>query len=314
MSDSWGDTLGDLFTDAATRTAFDNTFLLADGTGVSVLFSSGDFGDNFAISGLTAPDYPASSPYITAVGGTSLEINNDKQRAAEYGWSTAKQLLCGPVSTTNCGSATTPEGALAFQAGGGGGTSYQYPEPYYQSSVVPFPLAARNALVTGILNRVEPDISMDADAQTGMLIGLTQTFNNGVYYDQFKEGGTSLASPLLAGVIADTDAAAGVPLGFLNPTLYKAYAEYPKAFNDIVPQSNPLSTATIRVDYANTMNNSAGYNISLRQITYEGLEKYCDLTGSCILRDVALTTAPGFDSMTGLGSIGSEFIEELSKF
>ena len=94
VTDSWGDTLGDLLTDAGTKTAFDNTFLLAGATGVSVLFSSGDSGDNFAISGLTAPDYPASSPFITAVGGTTLEVNKSNGRQAEYGWSTAKQVLC----------------------------------------------------------------------------------------------------------------------------------------------------------------------------------------------------------------------------
>ncbi len=74
-----------------------------------------------------------------------------------------------------------------------------------------------------------------------MLIGLTQTFPNGTYYDQFKEGGTSLASPLLAGVIADTDQAAGVSEGFLNPTLYKAYSSDPGAIKDIVPPANPLT-------------------------------------------------------------------------
>jgi hypothetical protein len=42
---------------------------------------------------------------------------------AEYGWSTAKQTLC-VSAVTNCGSATTPLGSLAFQAGGGAGTSY----------------------------------------------------------------------------------------------------------------------------------------------------------------------------------------------
>ena len=48
--------------------------------------------------------------------------------------------------------------------------------------------------------RVEPDISMDADPATGMLVGETQTFPNGVYYDQYRIGGTSLASPLFAGL------------------------------------------------------------------------------------------------------------------
>jgi subtilase family serine protease len=193
VTDSWGDTLGDLLTDAATKTAFDNTFLLAGGTGVSVLFSSGDTGDNFAISGLTAPNYPASSPYITAVGGTTLEVNSSNARQAEYGWSTAKQVLCTPTTTTTCGSATTPAGSLAYQVGGGGGTSYTYTQPYYQAPVVPAALALRNEALFGpVPLRVVPDISMDADAQSGMLIGLTQTFPNGVYYDQFKEGGTSL--------------------------------------------------------------------------------------------------------------------------
>ena len=83
-----------------------------------------------------------------------------------------------------------------------------------------------------------------------MLIGLTQTFPNGAYYDQFKEGGTSLPSPLLAGVIADADQAAGVPLGFLNPVLYKASTRTPAAFNDIRPPAQPDSAAVIRVDYA----------------------------------------------------------------
>ena len=253
VSDSWGDTLGDLFADADTKTAFDNTFMLADSTGVSVLFSSGDSGDNFAISGLAVPDYPPTSPFVTAVGGTTLEVNSHNARQAEYGWSTAKQVLC-TSTTRNCGSATTPAGALAFQAGGGGGTSYTYTQPFYQAGVVPNALALRNEALFGpVPLRVEPDISMDADAQSGMLIGLTQTFPNGVHYGQFKEGGTSLASPLLAGVIADADQAAGSPLGFLNPVLYKASTAKPAAFTDILPPAQPNSAAVIRVDFANTV-------------------------------------------------------------
>jgi subtilase family serine protease len=319
VSDSWGDDLGDLLDDAATKTAYDNTFMMADATGVSVLFSSGDSGDNFADFGLAAPDYPPASPYITAVGGTTLEVNQAGARAAEYGWSTGKQVLCGSptgVTVKNCGTATTPAGSLAFQAGGGGGTSYYYTQPYYQAGVVPSALALRNEDIFGpVPLRVEPDISMDADAQSGMLIGLTETFPNGsVKYGQFKEGGTSLASPLLAGVIADADQAAGMSLGFLNPTLYKAYGAHPSAFNDIVPPANPDSAAVIRVDYANTVNNSEGFIVSLRVLDYQGPETYCDGTGNCATRDVTLTTAKGFDSMTGLGSAGPNFISALAKY
>ena len=47
VTNSWGDTGGDLLDDAATKTAFDDLFLLADATGITVQFSSGDDGDNF---------------------------------------------------------------------------------------------------------------------------------------------------------------------------------------------------------------------------------------------------------------------------
>ena len=93
VSDSWGDALGDLLDDADTKTAFDNIFMMAGATGVSVLFSSGDDGDNFADFGLNVPDYPARSPFVTAVGGTSLEVSKGAQ-SAEYGWSTGKQTMC----------------------------------------------------------------------------------------------------------------------------------------------------------------------------------------------------------------------------
>jgi subtilase family serine protease len=313
VSDSWGDPVGDLLTDAATKTAFDNTFMLAGATGVSVLFSSGDDGDNFADFGLTAPDYPASSPFVTAVGGTTLEVNSKNARQAEYGWSTAKQTLC-TSATTSC-STTRPSGALAWQAGGGGGTSYTYAEPYYQVPVVPSALTLRNEALFGPQpSRVIPDVSMDADAQSGMLIGLTQTFPDGVYYGQFKEGGTSLASPLLAGVIADAVQAAGTPFGFLNPVLYKASTQTPAAFNDILSPAHPHSAAVLRVDYVNTVDSSSGYVVSLRAIGYAGPETYCDGTGNCATRNVTLTTAPGFDGLTGLGTVGRRFIAALSRF
>jgi len=67
-------TAGDLLEDVASRTAFDDLFMLADTTGMSVLFSSGDNGDNFNLFGLSSADYPPSSPFVTAVGGTSLKV------------------------------------------------------------------------------------------------------------------------------------------------------------------------------------------------------------------------------------------------
>ena len=307
VSDSWGDTLGDLFVDAATKAAFDNTFLLADTTGVSVLFSSGDSGDNFADFGMTVPDYPPTSPLVTAVGGTSLEVGKSNARLAEYGWSTAKQTLC-VGTTTNCGSATTPLGALAFQAGGGAGTSYTYLQPSYQAGVVPAALALRNQNLFGPTPlRVIPDISMDADASTGMLIGLTQTFPNGsVRYSQFKEGGTSLASPLLAGVVADADQAAGGSIGFLNPTLYAVDREPPVGVQRHRAGSQPERN---RCDPGRLPQHGEQGQRVCREPSGDrlpGPETYCDGTGNCASRLVTVNTAPGFDGMTGIGTVGLE--------
>ncbi len=182
-------------------------------------------------------------------------------------------------------------------------------------SPCPHGIAGSNESLFGpVPLRVEPDISMDADAQSGMLIGLTQTFPSGVRYDQFKEGGTSLASPLLAGVIADTDQAAGAPLGFLNPALYKASTRTPSAFRDIRPPAKPNSAAVVRVNFTNTINGSDGFLVSARSINYAGPETYCDATGNCATRNVPLTAGRGFDGLTGVGSVGKTFIRAMSKF
>jgi subtilase family serine protease len=314
VTDSCDNVTGDAFTDAATRTAFDDTFMLAASTGVSVLFCSHDFGDNFASFGTFAQNYPATSSFVTAVGGTALEVNAQNARQAEYGWSTARQVLC-EATARNCGSATKPAAPLAYDDGGAGGTSYVYTQPFYQKGVVPRALALRNQALNGpVPYRVVPDISMDADPQTGFLIGLTQTFPNGTYYDQFKEGGTSLSSPLLAGVIADADQAAGTPLGFLNPILYKAWTATPTAYNDVTRPASFHSAAVIRVDYVNAVNASGGFLVSMRALNYQGPETYCDATGHCMTGPVTLTTRPGFDSMTGLGSPGANFVATLAKF
>jgi hypothetical protein len=216
--------------------------------------------------------------------------------------------------TTTCGNATKPAGALAWNAGGGVGTSYTYAQPFYQAGIVPDSLALRNQALFGPQPlRVIPDVSMDADAQSGMLIGLTQTFPGGTFYDQFKEGGTSLASPLMAGVIADADQAAGGPLGFLNPVLYKA-SKTASTFDDVRAPANPNATAVVRVDFADGVDAMDGYAVSLRAIDYQGPETYCDGTGNCATRNVTVSAGPGFDGLTGLGSIGSRFLGTLSRF
>jgi subtilase family serine protease len=320
ITDSWGDDGGDLLDSAGSREGFDDILLMAGATGVGVQFSAGDGGDEFTTLGITAADYPPSSPYATAVGGTSLEVSKNDTRKAELGWSTAKSILCTPLleeaGLPGCESSTQetwlPPAPGAYDYGGGGGTSYEYAEPWYQEGVVPEVLAERNTAITGIANRVEPDISMDADPTTGMLVGETQEFPNGTYYDQYRIGGTSLSSPLFAGVMADADQAAGTALGFVNPLLYKlaaSPASAASAFYDIVPRHK---TALARVDYLNDVGPEEGTLTSVRVLNYEGPEEFCSGTGDCTTQNVALNVGRRFDSMTGIGSPGSGLLAALA--
>lgn len=314
VTDSWGYTGGDLLLGPATRLPMQDILLMADGTGVSVLFSSGDDGDNFPVLGVTAPDYPASSPYDTAVGGTTLQIGASGQRIGELGWSTYHSYLCTKVLFGTLGCTKTTKDTwlpLLFDGGAGGGTSYNYAQPWYQTGIVPSSMSHENAPVVGPTPmRVVPDFAMDADPSTGLRIGQTQTFPNGVYWATSRWGGTSVASPLLAGVVALADQAAGASLGFLNPALYKLDTTHPSAIYDVVPGGKQGEE---RVTYANRFDATTGLLYSTRIITYEGTETYCNGATNCATRKNTLVTQPGYDNMTGLGTPGKNFVSALAK-
>jgi subtilase family serine protease len=309
---------------AASREAFNHVLLMAAGTGVGVQFSSGDEGDNFIVSGVQQPSFPGTSPYATAIGGTSVEIGAQNERLGEVGWSTGISVLCteelaalGGCEESEVGQ-WLPPAPGEYDYGGGGGTSSQYLEPWYQEPVVPAEIAGR--LGTGELNRVVPDISMEGDPSTGMLVGETQEFADGTYYDQYRIGGTSLSSPLFAGMMADADQAAGGSLGFVNPLLYHldAGGQNSGAFYDILPAGQQ---AVARNDYLNEENAEGGILTSARILGMEGATEYfCkqvnEETGECEVEieeaTESLSAAPGFDSMTGIGSPGDQFIQELT--
>ncbi len=318
ISNSYGDDGGDVLDSAEDRAATDNILMMAAATGVTVTFSSGDDGDEYTTVGQVAADYPASSPWATAVGGTTLEVGAAGQRTGEYGWSTARSFLCTPAyllaASVTGGCKVSQLGQwlpidLALDGGSGGGTSVNYIQPFYQAGVVPNSLSEANGSTP---MRVEPDISMEADPATGMLEGETQTFPDGTYYDTYRIGGTSVASPLFAGLIARADEAAGRPLGFVNPLLYalpSGGAGYGSgALYDVLPTHQDMS----RADYINSISYAQGLQYQSRIVDYEGLEQYCDVDDVCTERSVALNTAPGYDSMTGLGSPGSGFVAALS--
>lgn len=325
ITNSWGETGGDLLSSAAEKETFDKTLIMAGDTGIGVQFSAGDEGSEFTTFGFNVADYPASSPYVTAVGGTSLQVSSKDTRLGEAGWSTSKSFLCSsllqeaelPGCTRLDYNRWDPTAPGAYDYGGGGGTSYFYPEPEWQEKVVPVALANRNRPITGHAGRVEPDISMDADPSTGEKIGETMEFRNAkgepeVRYGEYRLGGTSLASPLLAGLIADTDQAAGGPLGFLDPLLYELDADSastaPGSVYDVLAAGKQ---AIVRNDYLEPEAEQYVYTTA-RTLGYEGPEEYCSGTGECEHQNVILHATPGFDSMTGIGSPGPEFVHFAS--
>ena len=316
ITNSWSEDGGDLYESPGSRRSFDNVLLMAAGTGIGVQFSSGDEGDEFINFGVNVADYPTSNPLVTAVGGTSLKVGAGGERLGELGWSTSKGLLCTAELAAekecpkNKVGSYIPKAPGEYLYGSGGMTSYVYGEPVYQEGVVPPALAERNSALTRTRNRVLPDISMDADPTTGMLVGETQTFPDGVYYDQYRIGGTSLSSPLFAGVMADADQAAGGALGFVNPLLYKLARNDAGVFYDVVPQ--PLQ-ALIRSDYADGFDAEEGILTSVRTLEYEGKEQFCKPNGKCTSQKVTLFTAPGYDDMTGIGAPANGLIAALAK-
>jgi len=238
--------------------AVNNTLIQAAIEGIGVYFSSGDSGDESARFGFATTEFPTSDPWVTAVGGTSLGVDASNARVYETGWG---------VSTYRCNTTTFVCTRLAWQAGAGGGVSMVFAKPFYQSAL------------SGTGRHV-PDVAAVADANTGLLIGQTQRFPDGVYYDEYRLGGTSLASPLFAGIVALAQDQCGCVFGFANP-LYYANAG---AFTDITS----VKTAQARRNFNNNVDATAGTSDFLRTTD--------DYSGS-----PSQHTAAGWDNVTGLG-------------
>ena len=265
--------------------AYDTIFIEGAVEGIGFYFSSGDNGDENAAYGYSHPDYPAGDPWVTAVGGTSLGINSKGVRAFETGWGTSKWVISNGSWVQQ----------IPFQYGAGGGFSEIFPEPWYQSIITTNP--------TG--GRAVPDIAMDADPTTGMLVGETQNFAlssvfgpPGVHYGEYRIGGTSLASPLMAGVQAAVQqGAGGQRIGFANPLIYSLKAGEHAGSVYFDPGSTHLpDVGNVRSDYANGYNASNGLLYSLRTFN----------------QDSSLATNQGWDDVTGVGTVSSGYIKAIT--
>ena len=219
VSISWG--LGENQTDTPSLNAENASLMQMAMQGQSCFIASGDSGAYTDGATLSTAD-PASQPFATAVGGTTLSVTRPGgSYASETTWADP-----------------TPDTRSSFGSGGGGGISKIWPLPDYQRGV---------GLST--TQRNVPDVSLDADPNTGYAI----------YYagQWFPVGGTSAAAPLWAAFAALANQQrvknGQAVLGFANPLIYKIgnSENYAAGFHDIADNStNLFYHATVGYDNA----------------------------------------------------------------
>lgn len=251
--------------------AFDEAFLELAAQGQSTFDASGDWGAYTATvdAGTTNPsvDISAASPFVTAAGGTTLPFSHTFGAAyglslpvtvsAERAW--GWDYLWNVFSQEH--DLSLADAAKTYVTGGGGGFSTLQPTPSYQKGVPgaqsysavqyltptavkqiapgvseptdwafdPTP-AVTHGTATG---RALPDLSTDADPETGYLLYEPSATQNGAAPLQGGWGGTSYVAPQLAGASAVIDAYNGDRAGLWNPAMYKSATSAATAFTPL---------------------------------------------------------------------------------
>ncbi len=230
--------------------AVEGSLAMAAADGISVLAASGDDGSSACQKPSGQPvrtlavSFPASSPWVTGVGGTNIALDPANQILAQQVWNDSPLVI----------------------AAGGGGVSSLFGRPAYQD-----PLVASN-------HRTVPDVSMLADVAPGFEIYCTaepDCVGTGSAGPWSEVGGTSAASPLLAGGLALVDQVLRAQdrqnVGLANPMLY-AIARSP-------------GVANVISDVADN-DNDLGASLTSAHLPL----------GCC-------TAGPGYDDASGLGSV-----------
>jgi subtilase family serine protease len=213
---------------------------------VTVLAASGDSGasgDTYDMKRLyprRVVEWPATDPLVTAVGGTALDLARSGQRLR-------------------------PDIAWSD---GGGGKSAVFDRPVYQATV---------GAVTGS-GRGIPDISMDASCTSSVAVYSSYPGSGPGHWQTIC--GTSMATPLFAGVVALADQVAGHSLGLINPALYRMAAAHDPGIVDVTRGTNSVTVP------------GAGQSGIVR----------------------GFRAGPGYDLASGVGTINAaDFVPELAR-
>jgi subtilase family serine protease len=253
--------------------AYERLFQEAAVKGITIDFASGDSGGGL-LDGARSVEYPASSPWVTGVGGTTLAIGPRNRYQWEVVWATENTDL----STDGTRWEYEPPGYLGGATGGG--TSTVFGQPFYQHDVVPATFAGTPPM------RTVPDVSALADPDLGLLIGTTgYDLSGNLGYTEGNGGGTSLASPLFAGIEALLVQVHG-PLGFANPSLYARHHMFHCIHDNLAGTPKTIAFAVSRRG----------------QVTLVTPGQYAN---------ASLEFEPGYNTATGLGSPTRELIDSF---
>ncbi|MFZ0746996.1 MAG: protease pro-enzyme activation domain-containing protein [Terracidiphilus sp.] len=274
----------------------------AESQGQTVIASSGDSGSTacfienppqtgdptLAVQEELAVNYPASSPYVTGLGGTEITAADSVSKNSTY-WDaetpgsdilTSAKIYIPEVAwnddTPNCGQADCLSAS-------GGGLSILFPKPSWQTALTP---ADSYRDVPDIALYSSPGLpgylycTSDQSAWvSGQTASCNSGFRDGTTGDLTVAGGTSFAAPIFAGMLAIINQKAGFTTGqgLINPKLYSMAASggtYTAAagFHDITTGNNECTAGST----------------------------FCSSTSGSTVKYSAGT---GYDLVTGLGSV-----------
>jgi len=294
---SYGDEEGDIFHSSNNATVAygdrcNQEFMQLGLRGLTIVFSSGDDGigsslirtDSVSACEKAMPEWPASSPYVTAVGATMLTDKYLPVCGQNYAVSTAypglpltEQLAfaCTGTAETVC---TSTFGGVITSGGG-------FSEVNNRSDTAAWQDTAVNNYLRSANSAAYPPLTYFNSYGRGYPDVATYGSNYFVYLDGriTRESGTSSSAPVFAAMVTlwnDIRLAYNQPpMGFIAPFLYQIAATNPQAFNDIV-----------------TGDNACGVGSSLE-------------TAPCCT--YAFAASPGWDAVTGLGSPNFQIISNL---
>ncbi|HWW22396.1 MAG TPA: protease pro-enzyme activation domain-containing protein [Edaphobacter sp.] len=270
MSVSYG--LCESAASVAALNSFNQLFQQANAEGITIVGPSGDSGATdcdyqfaTASQGL-AVDFPASSPFVTGAGGTMF--NEGSATGATSYWSASNGTDSGSAISYIPETVWNETSSTNGLASGGGGASLFFAKPSWQVG-------------TGVpadASRDVPDISLNAaSGHDGYLFCSKSSCSSG-YRDASGNlnvvGGTSVAAPTFAGILALVEQKIGSRIGNANPTIYG-------------------------------LANSTYYGTVFHDITSGNNESPCDIgTVNCPNGgSIGYTATPGYDLASGWGSI-----------